>query len=202
MCNPEDETPCVDGEPGEQATTDTRTQAQRNHEAFNAVSRSALASGALGQHNGLPVTVSVSTTLQELESGAGVAVTGGGSLVPMPTLIRMAAHSHHYLYIYDKHTKESLYLGRSRRCASPAQRIVLHARDRGCTRPGHTDIDDLTRACGPDNRMVDKTGWRTRKNTNGDTEWIAPPALDTGRRRVNGYHHPERYLLPADGDAP
>lgn len=169
------------------------------------------------------MTVIVSTTLQELESGAGVAVTGGGSLVPMPTLIRMAAHSHHYLYIYDKHTKESLYLGRSRRCASPAQRIVLHARDRGCTRPGctvcgyncqvhhavadwkndgQTDIDDLTRACGPDNRMVDKTGWRTRKNTNDDTEWIAPPALDTGRRRVNGYHHPERYLLPADGDEP
>lgn len=84
MCNLEDETPCVDDEPGERATTDTRTQAQRNHDAFNALGRSALASGALGQHNGLPVTVIVSTTLQELEAGAGVAVTGGGSLFADP----------------------------------------------------------------------------------------------------------------------
>ena len=45
--------------------------------------RALLASGQLGSHNGLPVTMAISTTLQELESGTGQAVTGGGSLLPM-----------------------------------------------------------------------------------------------------------------------
>jgi len=148
-------------------------------------------------HNGLPVTVIVSTTLQDLEKGAGLAVTGGGSRVSIPTLIQMAAAgAHHYLDIYDKHTKESLYLGRTKRWASAAQRIALHARERGCTRPGcivggydcqvhhavadwkndgHTNIDDLTLGCGPDNRLIEKTGCSTRKNTNGDTEWLPHP---------------------------
>ena len=51
----------------------------------------------LGKHNGLPVTVIVSTTLQDLEKGAGLAVTGAAP-VSIPTLIQMAAAgAHHYL---------------------------------------------------------------------------------------------------------
>jgi hypothetical protein len=202
---------------------DTRTPAQRRHDALLTVGRNALSSGELGSHNGLPTTVIVSTTLQELEKGAGVAGTGGGSLLPMRDLIRMAAQAHHYLYVYDQHTGQSLYLGRSKRLASAAQRIVLHARDRGCTQPGcsapgywcqvhhatadwndggHTDIDELTFACPSDHRMLDKTGWRTARNTENQTEWHPPPELDTGQHRINGYHHPDRYLLPEDDQGP
>ncbi len=54
-------------------------------------------------HNGLPVTVIVSTTLQELTSGAGQAVTAGGTLLPMRDLIRMARHAYHYLAVFDEH---------------------------------------------------------------------------------------------------
>ncbi len=237
--NPDQHPPAADGQPStrpdselgeaggqptaEQARSDHRTQAQRNHDAFKAVGRAALASGALGTHHGLPVTVIVSTTLQELHKAAGVAVTGGGSVLPMRDLIRMAAPAQHYLYVYDKHSGASLYLGRSKRLATAAQRIVLHARDRGCTRPGctapgywcqahhavadwknggQTDIDDLTLACGPDNRLIENTGWTTRKNRNNHTEWLPPPGLDTGQRRINSYHHPQRYLLPEDGEDP
>jgi hypothetical protein len=60
-----------------------------------------LGSGELGQHQGLPVTVIVSTTLNDLQSGCGQAVTGGGALVPMSDLIRMAGHAYHYLVIFD-----------------------------------------------------------------------------------------------------
>jgi hypothetical protein len=60
----------------------------------------------------------VPTTLQELESAAGVAVTGGGgTLVPMSDVIRLASNSHHYLVIYDKHSEDPLYLYRSKRLA-------------------------------------------------------------------------------------
>lgn len=55
MCNPDDETPCVDGEPSEEAAHgDIRSQGQRNHDALKAMGRGVLASGELGQHNGLP----------------------------------------------------------------------------------------------------------------------------------------------------
>jgi hypothetical protein len=163
----------------------------------------ALSSGELGQHNGLPVT-------------------GGGSRLPMADLIRMASHAFHYLAVFDHHTSQALYLGRTQRIASPAQRIVLHARDRGCTRPGctvpgywcqvhhvtdwknggTTDVDTLTLACGPENRMIEHTDWDTRRNARGQIEWAPPPDLDTGGHRVNGYHHPERHLLPEDDNGP
>ncbi len=123
MCNPDDENPCVDGEPDDDtARRDTRSPGQRNHDALTAIGRSVLSSGELGQHNGLPATIVVTTTLQQLESGAGHAVTGGGTLLPMRDVIRLASHAHHYLCIYDKHTSEPLYLARTKRLASAAQR--------------------------------------------------------------------------------
>ena len=55
MCNPENDTPCVDGPASQTAIQgDARSQPQRNHDALKAMSRSVLASGELGQHNGLP----------------------------------------------------------------------------------------------------------------------------------------------------
>ncbi len=116
--------------------SDTRSQPQRNHDGLKAMGRSVLASGELGQHHGLPATIVVSTTLKELDSGAGQAVTAGGTLLPMTDVIRMASHAHHYLVIFDHHTQIPLYLGRSRRLASPGQRIVLLAKDRGCLAAG------------------------------------------------------------------
>jgi Domain of unknown function (DUF222) len=100
--------------------------------------QSVLASDQLGQHGGLPATIVVSTTLQDLESAAGHAVTAGRTRLPMRDVIRLASHSHHYLYIFDNHTNEPLYSGCSKRLASAAQRIVLLSTDRACTFPGCT----------------------------------------------------------------
>ncbi|NGX08896.1 DUF222 domain-containing protein [Mycobacteroides franklinii] len=196
MCNPADQTPLVDGEPSpEAADHDTRTPAQRNHDALRACLRSTLASGNLGSHHGLPVTVVVSTTLKQLEDAAGIAITGAGTRLPMRDLIRAASHAHHYLSIFDDDGRP-LYLGRTKRIASSDQRIVLHAQDRGCTHPGchvpgylcevhhidewaeggPTNIDNLTFACGPHHRLLNH-GWTTRKREDGTTEWIPPPQL-------------------------
>lgn len=138
------------------------------------------------------MSVVVSTSLQELEAAAGKGITGGGSLVPMSDLIRMASHAHHYLAIFDR--GRALSLHHTKRLASPAQRIMLYAKDRGCTKPGcdapayhsqvhhvsgwttthRTDIDDLTLACGPDNRLAERVG---------------PPAK-TPAATPNGSHRP------------
>lgn len=87
---------------GEAIQRDTRSPAQRNHDALNAALRATLAGGELGQHNRLPATIVVSTTLHELENGAGRALAGGGSLMPMSDVIRLARHAHHYLAIVEK----------------------------------------------------------------------------------------------------
>lgn len=95
MCNPDDETPCSEGDPdADAAVKDKRSPAQRRHDALNALVRGQLGDPKLGVHNGLPVTVIVSTTLQELTSGAGRAVTCGGTLLPMRDVIRMARHAY------------------------------------------------------------------------------------------------------------
>ncbi|BBZ18984.1 HNH endonuclease signature motif containing protein [Mycolicibacterium gadium] len=220
MCNPADENPCVSGTPTQaQIDNDHRSLAQRQHDAMLAVGRSVLESGELGQHNGLPTSIIVRTTLQDLESRAGVGVSGGGSLIPISDVIRMAAHANHYLAVFDKATGSALDLFRARRVASPAQRIMLIARDGGCTKPGCTvpaygsqvhhaardwaddgltNVDELGLACGSDNRMVGPGGWTTQMNAEHEVEWIPPSHLDTGQARVNDYHRPERLRPPDD----
>jgi hypothetical protein len=220
MCNPDDDEPIIDEQPSESAAqSDQRSQGKRNHDAFKAMGRALLASGRLGQHNGLPVSIIVSTTLSELESAAGQAVTAGGTLLPMADVIRMASHARHYLAVFEDHTRIPLYLGRSKRIASPGQRIVLHARDRGCTFPGctvpgygcqahhgkkpwarggSTNADEEVLACPPHNRLVEKGGWITRIRHDGRVEWIPPPQLDNGQARVNDYHFPQNYLVSDD----
>jgi hypothetical protein len=218
MCNPLDDTPTVDGPPSQGAIDkDARSASQRNHDALLAALRALLASGKLGQHNGLPASIIATTTLAELEAAAGRALTGGGTILPMSDVIRLARHAHHYLAIFDDNGK-SLALYHTKRLASPAQRIVLYAKDRGCTAPGctvpgyfsevhhvtdyaqcrTTDVNDLTFGCGCHHRMLNPEGWTTRKNAKGDTEWIPPPHLERGQPRTNPYWHPEKLLRTGD----
>jgi hypothetical protein len=219
MCNPADDTACVDGPPTQDAIDhDARSATQRNHDALNAALRGLLASGKLGQHNGLPASIIVTTTLAELEAAAGRALTGGGSILPMSDVIRLARHARHYLAIFDKGKTLALY--HTKRLASPAQRIVLYAKDRGCTAPGCTvpgyysevhhvigyaacrctDVNNLTLGCPSQHHIVQPGGWSTRKNARGDTEWIPPPHLDRGQPRTNTYWHPEKLLRREDED--
>ncbi|CAJ1584553.1 HNH endonuclease signature motif containing protein [[Mycobacterium] wendilense] len=278
MCNPADESPCVKGAPTEaQILADDRTIGQRHHDALQAMTRMVLASGDLGQLNGLPVTVIVTTTLAELTAAAhsvaaahgaavapeptagpaagpapegqtepapgpentadadvedpgesaavapelaatligtpapkpltGKAITAGGTLLPMGDLMRMASHAYHYLTIFDG-AGRALWLGRAKRIASADQRIVLHARDRGCTRPGctvggyhtqvhhltewvrggATDINNLALTCPADNRMATEQHWTTQLDNSGRVEWIPPPQSQHQQPRTNPYH--------------
>ncbi|CAM2831020.1 HNH endonuclease signature motif containing protein [Skermania piniformis] len=246
--------PTPEAEPdGDEGGRDTRTVAQRNHDALLTALRDLLASDDLGQHRGLPVTVVVTTTLQDLERAARHAAaaetgpasgttpagnpthaadhsatpppeppppagrkarTAGGTLIPMPDLIRMAAHSWHYLAVFDSHTDRPLYLGRTKRLASPDQRLVAAAQYGGCTFPGcarpaaeceyhhcnewadwgPTDITNLAPACRKHHVLVDH-GWTVRRTPTGRIEWIPPAWLDPDRKpRTNTYHRPgDRY---------
>ncbi|QEN15910.1 HNH endonuclease signature motif containing protein [Mycolicibacterium sp. ELW1] len=222
MCNPADETPTTT--PSEEVVArDVRSHGQRQHDALKALVRGALGDPKFGQHNGLPVTVIVSATLQDIQSRTGHGVTASGVVMSIPEIIRLGAHAYHYLALFDGLDGRALWLGRTKRIASADQRIMLHGKDRGRTRPGcdapgyhsgvhhaardwknggNTDIDDLTLACPPDNQLVETGGWTTRKLSDGSTEWIPPPDLPMLRGGTNDYHHPERLLgddRPPDG---
>jgi hypothetical protein len=136
----------------------------------------------------------------------------------MSDVIRLARHAHHYLAIFDQGKALALY--HTKRLASPAQRIVLYAKDRGCTAPGCTvpgyysevhhvvgyatcrctDVNNLAFGCPTQHGLVQPGGWGTRKNAHGDTEWIPPPHLDRGQPRTNTYRHPEKLLGNEDDD--
>ena len=217
-----------DGGREEPEARDERTPAQRCHDAFKLGMESAIASGKLGLHRGQPVTVIVSTTLAELERAAnaaagasvpmpGPARTGGGSRLPMSDLIRMAAKAIHYLAVFNNHTERPLYLGRQKRIATADQRLICHARDRGCTRPnclepgyhcevhhapdwargGQTDADKLFFACGCDHGVASRGELHTVVTASGRLGWTD----GSGPPEINHAHHPDE-LLRGDPDPP
>jgi Domain of unknown function (DUF222) len=213
---------------GDPDARDDRDPAQRCHDAFKLGMKTAIASGKLGTHRGHPVTVVVTTTLAELNQAARAVVdesipmpapsrTGGGSRLPMRDLIRMAANAIHYLAVFDDHTERPLYLGRQKRISTADQRLICHARDRGCTRPncleagyrcevhhspdwacgGRTDADKLFFGCGAHHSMASRGELRTEVTASGRLGWtdgIGPP-------EINHAHHPEE-LLHGDAGPP
>ncbi|QIS15207.1 HNH endonuclease signature motif containing protein [Nocardia arthritidis] len=211
------------------AARDTRTAAQRNHDALAAVLKHALSSGVLGEHRGLPVTAIVTMTLADVENASGVATTASGGLVPIQDALRMAENAHQYLAVFDHHGLP-LHLGRQRRLANRYQRLALIAGARGCTRPGcdapatltavhhltdwakggPTDLENLTLACDACHARIHDGpgGWKTIVQQHGSpypgrAAWIAPPHVDPGRTpHVNHRHHPDELLAEAHHHAP
>ena len=220
MCNPADEHPIVEDEPSQEAIDrDRRSAAHRNHDAFNAMVRSTLMSGELGSHQGMPVTIVATAKSTDLQAKTGMAHTGTGTMLPITDVIRMGAQAYNFLLLFDDANRIELFKGRTTRLATPAQRLVLYALERGCTTRAATcpprGARCITSRTGPRaDRPTSTTspwpadpttgsskddGWTTRKNDNGETEWIPPPELDTGQPRTNNYWHPER-MLPDDED--
>ncbi|SEE07774.1 HNH endonuclease [Rhodococcus jostii] len=227
MNNPDDpdsptgdgENPSIDREVlAAAAARDTRTAVQRNHDAFSAVYRALLKSGVLGRHRGLPTTVIVTMTLEQVEKAVGgLATTATGGLLPIEDALALAEDAHPVLVLFD-HAGRPLHLGRRRRLASADQRLALIAADGGCTPPGcaapaslcavhhvtdwhkggHTDIGGLALVCDACHTQVNDgtAGWTTRSASEhsahaGRTEWIPPPHIDPSRRpRINHRHHP------------
>ncbi|WP_167324021.1 HNH endonuclease signature motif containing protein, partial [Rhodococcoides kroppenstedtii] len=166
---------------------DPRTAAQRDYDAvFTAITRT-LARRDLGTtHRGLPVSLILTTTVADLAARAGLALTAGGTTLPIDDLLTLAGNHPDdldtWLCITDLHHRP-LHLGRSRRTANTDQRLALFATDHGCTFPGctapatrtqvhhvtdwadggTTDIEYLTYACDRHHRQIHTgpLGWAT-----------------------------------------
>ncbi len=199
------------------AARDTRTSGQRTHDALLALLAPSVTLDGLGTHRGLPVATVITMSVQQLETLSGVATTATGGTIPVADAVKLAAaKSSRFVTVVDP-VGMPLYFGRSRRLASPAQRLALTATEKGCTRPGcdapasmaavhhvtewakggTTDLDNLTLACDRCHALVHDGpgGWKTvvmPKDSRyaGRTGWIAPAHIDpTGTPRVNHRHH-------------
>ncbi|MCP2174557.1 protein of unknown function (DUF222) [Williamsia maris] len=175
----------------EAADRDSRSVAQRNHDALTAILQCAADGGLLGaSHRGLPPHIIISITEQQLRERAGVANTATGTDLPISDVLTLAAKAQMHLAVFDDHTGEPLFLGRAHRLASQAQRFILFAQYGGCGAAdcptpfahseihhadkdwadgGTTDADKLAPACGPHNRAVGPKPdqWTTEKITTG-----------------------------------
>ena len=117
---------------------DCRSQAQRNHDALEALLAAVFEDGMLGRsHRGLPVQVIVKADLRDLLAMSGVGTTASGSLLPVSDVVKLAAQSHPFLAVFDDASEVPLYFGRTRRLASQGQRLASFARTGGewCSHP-------------------------------------------------------------------
>ncbi|WP_405135141.1 DUF222 domain-containing protein [Nocardia sp. NBC_01388] len=124
MCNPKDpQSPWVSDhklsaqELAACVERDTRSPAQRNHDALLAFLRPEFGGPAkLGKHRGLPVSVIVTMSVSDLEAEAGVATTASGGIVSIPEALELAVQSNKYLAVLNP-VGLPLYLGRGERSA-------------------------------------------------------------------------------------
>ncbi|MFI6868986.1 DUF222 domain-containing protein [Nocardia sp. NPDC050406] len=233
MCNPEDpDSPMVADPDGDDrslveaaAARDTRSQAQRNHDALLAYLKHG-GPETLGKHRGIPVSVVLTMTVEDVEKASGCATTATGGTVPMKTALEMAEGSIPTLMVFDHTQNKPLHLAPGVRLANKWQRLARIATDRGCTRPGcsapatmcqmhHvlgfaqgglTHIENLTLACDQCHGRITGTaaGWETEvldhnSDHPGRVGWRAPAHVDpTGLLEVNHVHHPDEVLYQAD----
>ena len=201
---------------------DPRTPDQRRHDAIDDIADRLLRGGDLPDSGGTPATVVLTMTLDQLETRTGLATTAHGGSISIAQALTLAGAGD-IIPIVINHAGGILSYGRTRRDASPRQRIVLAGRDRGCSFPGcdippawcqahhitawkdggHTTLTNLTLLCGHHHREFERLGWTCRL-TDGIPWWTPPPWIDPHQTpQRNSTHHLERLLpLPPAEDQP
>lgn len=202
--------------PAHDGLRDDRTAGQRRHDGLLDAGHRLLRSGSLPVAGGVPVTVLIRTSTEDLANGAGVATSDRGDVLDLRRL-RYALGDAELVPVRVTRSGGVLDLGRSRRLANRSQRLALSARDGGCCFPdcdrpaswtevhhvipwqegGSTDIDNLCLVCRFHHREFERCGWQVQI-VDGVPEWIPPPFLDPARRpqRNRAHHPPDLNLSP------
>jgi hypothetical protein len=224
--------------PAEDGTPDPRSAPQRRHDGLAEAIGWVLRSDQLPDCGGTPVTVLATTTMSDLTKAAGMAesesldlsslaadanldlpellasttsrlaMLGHGQLISARSLLAWACEAQVVPVVFND-SGGVLSYGRTRRYASPGQRLALAARDRGCTFPGcerppawceahhvvewikdgPTDLANLCLLCTYHHRHFAHAGWHASIR-DGVVWWIPPAWEDPDRRPVrNTAHH-------------
>ncbi len=193
---------------------DPRSRPQRYHDAVRDAAKILLGGDCLPSQSGIPATLLLMARLDDLEQRTGHVSTAHGGLLPVQDVIRIAAHANVVPIVFDT-DGAPLWLGRTRRLASVAQRLLLTAMDKGCVYPGcdvpaircevmhlhdwvkggNTNIDTLALGCDyHHHRLAD---WTLQRHDG--RIWCTPPRWVDPRQtpRINTvFHHPELPIPP------
>jgi hypothetical protein len=199
--------PLAAPQPTDETGRDSRAPAQRLHDALLDAGQRLLRSGELPACGGIPATVIVTMTLDELEARSGFTATSHGGLLSVPDALALAAEAE-VIPVVLNDSGGVLSHGRARRTASAVQRLALIARDGGCSFPGcdrppewtqahdvvhwadggATDVENMTLLCGFHHREFERRGWAVTM-IDGSPNWIPPPWIDPDRTpRRNTMH--------------
>lgn len=155
-------------------------------DAARADALSMLVAGAAAPDRGPGVVRGQAQVVVHVDATAGTARVQGGPELPAGTTERLACDARAQVLLEDT-SRNRLYLGRSRRLASPAQIAALTARDAGrCRFPGcrserflhahhvrswlrggRTDIDNLVLLCSFHHTVVHDHGYLVRRRSTG-----------------------------------
>jgi hypothetical protein len=191
---------------------DSRHWGQRMHDALDEACGRLLKSADQPMVGGVPASVIVTISVNDLLARAGLAETSDGSQLSSDQLLRIADEAEIWPTIVDRNGIP-LALGRSQRLASRGQTVALIARDAGCSFPGcthppsycdrhhivdwilggRTDLENLTLLCRYHHTHFAQKGWTCRINGDGLPEWIPPWWVDRDQRpqvnaRIRGLH--------------
>jgi len=138
----------------------------------------------------------------------GEAHLANGTPVPAGEVRRMACDAGVLPAVFDG-ASQPLDLGRSRRVASPTQRVALVARDRGCIGcgasanwcqahhvlhwmdGGPTDLENMCLLCSRCHHKVHDNGWQIERTSAGAYS-LRPPPIRWGRPSRPNYQHRRR----------
>jgi hypothetical protein len=157
---------------------DSRTPAQRRHDALLDAGQRLLRAGDLPDAGGAPVTIVIRMNESDLRTGSGYGETEHGELLRVSDLVHAAGDGAVLPVLLDPSGGIISY-GRTRRLATAGQRRALAARDGGCSFPGcttpaswcqthhirswadggDTSLDNLTLLCGYHHRHYALRGW-------------------------------------------
>lgn len=191
---------------------DPRTAGQRRHDALLEALKLAVRAGVLPRVAGVTATLVVTMSREQYESGAGLARTSHGALVPVGEALRWGGGDLRLLAVVLSRTRGIEAYSSTARLFTENQRLVLHAVDGGCTFPhcsappgwcevhhtvdhaagGPTDLDHAVLVCRQDHRLRIEQGWIAAR-IDGRAAWIPPAWIDPDRTpRYNQLHHPWR----------
>src|SRR5882757_293682 len=148
---------------------DVRSPGQRMHDALADAAHKLLASNTLPPSGGVPATVLLTMTLDQLETRTGHVTTAHGGTISVHQALKEAGEAHVIPVVLD--SKGILAYGQARRTATTNQRLALAARG------GGTDLDNLCLLCGYHHREHEKRGWQVTMK-NGRPWWIPPAHID------------------------
>jgi hypothetical protein len=199
---------CAKPVKGPDGSPDPRSAGQRRHDALLELVQMAMRTDQLPNAGGMTATIVLTMDAEAFATGVGTATTGHGYAVPADVAKRWAEPEARMIAVLLRDAKRVEAYSSTQRCFSEQQRLVLTARDKGCTFPGcdrppgwtqahhvieyaaggQTRVDNGTLLCGHHHRSFEAAGWAVHIR-DGSAWWTPPRWIDADRTPIRNTVH-------------